>query len=117
MVKNTHGFIPKNYRPRPIGYRVERRNQCAIFIEPQTQIHYEIRIIGDFMDNYRTGRYLELYKRVDGMDWENIEDFTSIKTAMEKLREEMDLPPEELLPESNIKFSDISKWTKKVKKA
>ncbi len=64
------------------------------------------------MDNYRTGRYLELYKRVDGMDWEHIEDFTSIKTAMEQLRKEMSLAPEELQSESNIKFYNISKWVK-----
>ena len=65
------------------------------------------------MDNYRTGRYLELYKRVDGMDWENIEDFTSIKSAMKRLRFEMDLPPEELQDESKVKFCDISAWVKK----
>ena len=115
MVRNTHGFIPKIYRPRPIGYRVEGHNQCAIFIDPQTKIHFEIRIIGDFIDNYRTGRYLELYKRVDGMDWENIEDFTSIRSAMEQLRKEMELAPESLQAESNVKFYDISKWTKEVK--
>lgn len=84
---------------------------CDIY-RTQTQIYYEIRIIGDFMDNYRTGRYLELYKRVDGMDWEHLEDFTSIKSAMERLRKEMDLPPEELQDESNERFYDISKWMK-----
>lgn len=64
------------------------------------------------MDNYRTGKYLHLYKKVDGMKWECIEGFTSIKSAMEQLREEMDLPPEELQDESNVKFYNISKWIK-----
>lgn len=110
MVKNEHSFIPNKYRPRPIGYHVEGHNQCAIFMEPQTKIHYKIKIIGDFMDNYRTGRYLELYRRVDGMEWEHLEDFTSIKSAMERLRKEMDLSPEDIEPESTIKFQDITKW-------
>ena len=46
------------------------------------------------------------------MDWEHLEDFTSIKSAMEQLRKEMDLAPEELQDESNIKFYNISKWMK-----
>jgi len=108
MVKNCHGFVPKGYRPRPSYYKERDKNWSAGFIEPNTKIVFEIRIIGDFMDNYRTGKYIELYKKIDGLDWEHIDDPPSIKLAMMGLRKELDLPPEEKTEE---KFCDISKWT------
>ena len=111
MVKNCHGFIPKKYRPKPLYYRQRKENWCAIFQDPQTLIHFEIEIFADFMDKFHTGKYLYLYKKVDGEKRQNLDSFTSIKSAMERMREEMDLPPEEFLDKSDAQFCDISKWT------
>jgi len=110
MVKNQHGFIPRNFKPKPNGYIFRDHNCCAIFFDPQTNIHYEIRIEGDWLKKYRTGQYLHLYKKIDGLEWERLEIFTSIKSAIAQLREEMNLPPEAEQENFMHKFSKITKW-------
>lgn len=110
MVKNCHGFIPKNYRPRPVYYKQERNNWCAIFLDADTKISYKIEIFADYMNNCKTGRYLHLYKETDDSHWEHIEGFTSIKSVVDHLRREMGLPPMEKEEKQKSKFNDISKW-------
>ena len=109
MVKNCYGFIPKRYRPRPSYYKIRKGNWSAGFIEPNTKIIFEMRVFSNIMDHNKTGKYLHIHKKVDGLDWEFLEGYTSIKLAMVRIREELDLPPEDL-EVSKIKYNDISKW-------
>ncbi len=63
------------------------------------------------MDNFRTGKYLYFWKKIDGLDWEHLETFTSISSTNSRLREELDLPPISEKSESTEQFCDITKWS------
>lgn len=107
MVKNCHGFVPKNYQPRPSYYQERNGNWSAGFIEAQTGVVFEIRV-WCILDK-KKGDWLHVYKMVDGVDGEFLEGFKSVKRAMERIREELDLPPQDE-EKPKVKYNNISKW-------
>ncbi len=107
MVKNCHGFIPKNLRPRPSYYKERNGSWSAGFIEEQTGVVFEVRVWRIF--DKTKGDWLHIYNKVDGVDWEYLEGYKSIKSAMERIREELDLPPQDT-EKPKVKFNNISKW-------
>ena len=63
------------------------------------------------MDDYKTGKYLHLYKKTPNSDWQDMDGFTSIKSAVERLREEMGCLEIEEFPQSKKDNSrNISEW-------
>ncbi len=64
MVKNSHGFIPKRYYPKPSYYKERESNWSAGFISSDKNRVFEIRMFANFTDDYKTGKYLHLHKKV-----------------------------------------------------
>jgi len=110
MVKNCYGFISRKYRLRP-QYIQEGHSWCAIFLHPTEKIKYKIKIFADLMDDYKTGKYLHLYKRTPNSDWQDLDGFTSIRSAVERLQHEMGyLKVEELPHNKKGKSKNIADW-------